>query len=96
MDKLEQMKAAHASEDIFNDEVIAKAYVEEFALDTFQRADNAVRANKASAYVSSFFTFQVYLHLRHWCTLEDLYCGLGDPAGIVVRSLNIPFGNLPT
>ncbi|ORY01993.1 Vta1 like-domain-containing protein [Clohesyomyces aquaticus] len=49
MEKLEQTKAEHASEDALLDEVAAYAYCEQFALDTFARADNAMRANKVTA-----------------------------------------------
>ena len=50
MDKLEQIKTEHSTEDAILDDVAAHAYCENFALDIFQKADNAVRANKASAY----------------------------------------------
>jgi len=43
-----QMKAQYASDDAIHDDVAGQAYVEQFALETFARADNAVRANKAS------------------------------------------------
>ncbi|KAJ9648525.1 hypothetical protein H2199_001380 [Coniosporium tulheliwenetii] len=49
MDKLEQIKAQHPRNDAILDDMAAKAYVEQFALKTFDRADKAVRANKASA-----------------------------------------------
>lgn len=42
------MKLEHADEDAIKDEVTAKAYMEQFGTETFLRADNAVRANKAS------------------------------------------------
>ena len=32
------------------DDVAAQVYVEQFALETFQRAENAMRANKVSRY----------------------------------------------
>lgn len=51
MDKLEQIKAQHPRNDAILDDMAAKAYVEQFALKTFDRADKAVRANKASASV---------------------------------------------
>lgn len=50
MDKLEQMKIAHP-EDAILDDVTAKAYVEQFGLETFQRAENAMNADKATAWV---------------------------------------------
>ncbi|KKY23629.1 putative short-chain dehydrogenase reductase sdr [Diplodia seriata] len=55
MDKLEQTKTQHADNDAILDDVAAKVYVEQFALETFQRADNAVRANKASAQTADTF-----------------------------------------
>ncbi|OJD29454.1 uncharacterized protein BKCO1_8000012 [Diplodia corticola] len=55
MDKLEQTKAQHADNDAILDDVAAKVYIEQFALETFQRADNAVRANKASAQTADTF-----------------------------------------
>ncbi|KAF2084010.1 DUF605-domain-containing protein [Saccharata proteae CBS 121410] len=55
MDKLEQTKEKHSDEDAIHDDVAARAYVEQFALQTFQRADNAVRANKASAQTADTF-----------------------------------------
>lgn len=51
METLEQTKAAHPTEDALLDELAAYAYCEQFALETFTRADNAVRANKVTAYV---------------------------------------------
>ena len=48
MDKLEQFKLDHADNDAITDEVAAKAYVEQFALETFQRADDAIHSNAAS------------------------------------------------
>lgn len=52
MDKLEQTKSTFPEEAAIHDDMAAKAYVEQFGLDTFQRADNAVRANKVSAFVN--------------------------------------------
>lgn len=49
MDKLETIKVENAGNDAIADDVAAKAYAEQFALETFDRAENAVRANKASA-----------------------------------------------
>jgi vacuolar protein sorting-associated protein VTA1 len=43
-----KFKADNQTNDAVTDDVAGKVYVEQFALDTFQRADNAVRANKAS------------------------------------------------
>ncbi|KAK2798460.1 hypothetical protein FQN51_007723 [Onygenales sp. PD_10] len=52
MDKLEQFKSANADNDTVVDDAAGQAYVEQFGLETFQRADNAVRANKASLFAS--------------------------------------------
>jgi len=52
MDKLEQFKLDHADNDAITDEVAAKAYVEQFALETFQRADDAIHSNAASRWVA--------------------------------------------
>jgi vacuolar protein sorting-associated protein VTA1 len=49
MDKLERFKADNATKDEVHDDVAAQAYVEQFAMDTFKRAENAVKANKATA-----------------------------------------------
>jgi len=44
------MKAENADNDAMVDDVAGQAYIEQFGLETFQRADNAVRANRASRY----------------------------------------------
>jgi vacuolar protein sorting-associated protein VTA1 len=46
MDKLERIKQER-QDDTIHDEVAAKAYIEKFALDTFERAENQIRANNA-------------------------------------------------
>lgn len=43
-----QVKTEHATEDAILDDVAGQAYVEQFSLDTFQRGDNAMQANKVS------------------------------------------------
>ncbi|KAJ9615485.1 hypothetical protein H2200_001560 [Cladophialophora chaetospira] len=50
-----QSKAEHAQEPAVTDDVVGKAYVEQFGLETFERADNAVRANKASRQTADTF-----------------------------------------
>ncbi|KAK3716700.1 hypothetical protein LTR37_006330 [Vermiconidia calcicola] len=55
MDKLEQTKADSASNDAIVDDVAAKAYIENFALDTFSRADNAQRANQVTKQTADTF-----------------------------------------
>ena len=41
-------KADNPENDAILNDLAGQAYVEQFGLETFQRADNAVRANKAS------------------------------------------------
>ncbi|KAL8852896.1 MAG: hypothetical protein Q9221_002272 [Calogaya cf. arnoldii] len=50
MDKLERIKTEYGNDDTIVDDVAAQVYVEQFALETFQRAENAMRANKVSRY----------------------------------------------
>lgn len=52
MDKLERWKADNAANDAIHDDMAAQAYVEQFALETFERAEKQVRANKATAWVA--------------------------------------------
>jgi uncharacterized membrane-anchored protein YjiN (DUF445 family) len=52
MDKLEKTKAEQATNDAIHDDMAAQAYVEQFAQDTFQRAENAVKASKVTAYAT--------------------------------------------
>ncbi|KAF1980653.1 DUF605-domain-containing protein [Aulographum hederae CBS 113979] len=55
MDKLEKMKEEHAADDTIMEDFAAQAFVEQFALDAFQRADNTVRANKVTAQTADTF-----------------------------------------
>ena len=55
MDKLEQTKADNATNDAIVDDIAAKAYIENFALDTFSRADNAQRANAVTKQTADTF-----------------------------------------
>ncbi|KAF2750963.1 DUF605-domain-containing protein [Sporormia fimetaria CBS 119925] len=48
MEKLEQTKAEHPTEDALIDEVAAYAYCEQFALATFTKGDNDIRSNKVT------------------------------------------------
>jgi vacuolar protein sorting-associated protein VTA1 len=48
MDKLEQIKADNATNDAIVDDTAGQAYVEQFALETFNRADRAVQADKVT------------------------------------------------
>lgn len=49
MDKLERWKADNSTNDAVHDDMAAQAYVEQFALETFERAEKAVRANQVKA-----------------------------------------------
>ncbi|KAF2482513.1 Vta1 like-domain-containing protein [Neohortaea acidophila] len=55
MDKLEATKADNASNDAIVDDVAAKAYIENFALETFNRADESQRANKVTKQTADTF-----------------------------------------
>ncbi|KZF26062.1 DUF605-domain-containing protein [Xylona heveae TC161] len=55
MDKLEQTKQANAGNDAITDDVAGQAYVEQFGLETFHRADNAMRADKATRQTADTF-----------------------------------------
>ena len=43
-----QTKSDHTENDAIADDMAGQAYVEQFGLETFQRAENAMKANKAS------------------------------------------------
>ncbi len=45
-----QIKADNAANDAIIDDAAGQAYVEQFALETFRRADRAVQANKVTKY----------------------------------------------
>ena len=55
MDKLEQRKAENPSNDAIVDDVAAKAYMENFALDTFNRGDDAQRINNVTKQTADTF-----------------------------------------
>jgi len=55
MDKLEKFKNEHITDETVTDDVAGKAVVEQFGLETFARADNAVRANMASRQTADTF-----------------------------------------
>lgn len=46
-----QFKVENGDNDAVTDDVAGQAYVEQFGLETFQRAENAMRANKATLFV---------------------------------------------
>ncbi|EEA21538.1 conserved hypothetical protein [Talaromyces marneffei ATCC 18224] len=55
MDKLERFKSENPDNDAITDNVAGQAYVEQFGLEVFTRADNAVRANKATKQTADTF-----------------------------------------
>ncbi|KAI6881553.1 hypothetical protein KC363_g6390 [Hortaea werneckii] len=55
MDKLEVAKSANAANDAITDDVAAKAYMENFALDTFTRGDEAQRSNTVTRQTADTF-----------------------------------------
>ncbi|CAG8958407.1 hypothetical protein HYFRA_00011084 [Hymenoscyphus fraxineus] len=55
MDKLEKIKAENPTNDAIIDDVAGQAYVEQFGLETFQRADRAVQANKVTKQTADTF-----------------------------------------
>lgn len=59
MDKLEKVKADNATNDAIIDDTAGQAYVEQFALETFQRADRAVQANKVTKQTVDTFSAAV-------------------------------------
>ncbi|KAI9891020.1 MAG: hypothetical protein M1814_003371 [Vezdaea aestivalis] len=73
MDKLEKVKAANPGNDAIIDDMAGQAYVEQFALEVFQRADNAIQANVVSKQTADTFrasaTFLELLQI--WGTPEQ-------------------------
>ena len=55
MDKLEQTKSDFSDNDAIMDDLAGQAYIEQFGQETFQRADNAMKANKASRQTADTF-----------------------------------------
>ena len=55
MDKLEQTKSDFADNDAIMDDLAGQAYIEQFGQETFQRADNAMKARKASRQTADTF-----------------------------------------
>ena len=55
MDKLEQTKSDFSDNDAIVDDLAGQAYIEQFGQETFQRADNAMKANKASRQTADTF-----------------------------------------
>lgn len=55
MDKLEQTKSDFSDNDAIMDDMAGQAYIEQFGQETFQRADNAMKANKVSRQTADTF-----------------------------------------
>ncbi|CAK7230906.1 hypothetical protein SCUCBS95973_007730 [Sporothrix curviconia] len=55
MDKMEQTKATHGTEDAINDDTAGQLYVEQFAQETLDRAQRVVKANKVTATTANTF-----------------------------------------
>ncbi|KAL9012980.1 MAG: hypothetical protein Q9173_002296 [Seirophora scorigena] len=72
MDKLEKTKIEHGDDDTITDDVAAQVFVEQFALETLQRADNAMKANKASRQTAdTLLAAAAFLELRQvWEKLD--------------------------
>ena len=72
MDKLEAFKAENSANDAVVDDVAAKAYIENFSLETFGRADEVQRRNKVTRQTADTFqaaaTFLALLNI--WGSLE--------------------------
>ncbi|KAL1956878.1 hypothetical protein VTO42DRAFT_6726 [Malbranchea cinnamomea] len=67
MDKLEKFKAENSDNDAVIDDMAGHAYVEQFGLETFQRADNAIRANRATLQTAD--TFQAAATFLELCQI---------------------------
>jgi len=52
MEKLEQAKADHPSEDALLDDTVASAYCEQFALQTFAKGEKEMAEDRANGYPS--------------------------------------------
>jgi len=70
VNKLEDLKTQYSSDDAITDDVAGQAFVEQFGLDLFNRADNVVRANKTSRQTAdTFLAASTILDLVHiWGT----------------------------
>ncbi|CZT19584.1 uncharacterized protein RCC_05435 [Ramularia collo-cygni] len=72
MEKMENYKSANAANDAVVDDMAAKAYIENFALETFNRGDEAQRANKVTKQTADTFQASVTFMdlLTIWSPLE--------------------------
>ncbi|KAK3659468.1 hypothetical protein LTR56_001358 [Elasticomyces elasticus] len=73
MDTLEAFKVANTANDAITDDLAAKAYIENFAAETFARGDEAQRTNRVTRQTADTFqaasTFIELLSI--WGTMED-------------------------
>ncbi|EYE91520.1 uncharacterized protein EURHEDRAFT_406007 [Aspergillus ruber CBS 135680] len=67
VDKLEQVKSENADNDTITDNVAAHAYVEQFALEVFNRADTTMSANKVTKQTAD--TFQAAATFLELCQI---------------------------
>ncbi|KAL8970376.1 MAG: hypothetical protein Q9183_001558, partial [Haloplaca sp. 2 TL-2023] len=72
MDKLERAKTEHSDDDTIMDDLAAQVFVEQFATETLQRADNAMKANKSSRQTADTLAAAiVFLELRQiWESMD--------------------------
>lgn len=72
MEKMENYKSANATNDAVVDDMAAKAYIENFALETFNRGDEAQRTNKVTKQTADTFQASVTFMdlLSIWSPLE--------------------------
>ncbi|KAK3329961.1 Vta1 like-domain-containing protein [Apodospora peruviana] len=73
MDKLEQTKSEYANEDAILDDTAGQAYVEQFAQETLDRAERAVKANKVTQQTATTFdAAATFFHLVNiWGTPDQ-------------------------
>ncbi|KAL9130505.1 MAG: hypothetical protein Q9217_001325 [Psora testacea] len=67
MDKLEKAKQDFASNDAIVDDMAGHAYIEQFGQETFQRAENTMKANKVSRQTAD--TFQAAATFMELCQI---------------------------
>ncbi|KAI6784591.1 Vacuolar protein sorting-associated protein-like protein [Emericellopsis cladophorae] len=72
IDQLEATKAEHAAEDAITDNEVAKVYIEQFAQQTFDRAERTLRADKVTRQTADTFDAAATFFdlLREWGELE--------------------------
>lgn len=74
MDRLEETKNEQSDNDAITDDVAAKAYIEDFALETFRRGDDAIHSNRATRQTIDTFqaaaTFLDLLNMAIWAPIN--------------------------